>query len=202
MNEIPKGYDSLLEIGVFLCRMCRTRAKLEIETSLAYNPIVQDGKNGKLRFYHSDSLVNYGFLPQTWEDPMLVNEQNLGCSGDNDPLDVVEIGSQRMEVGEVCEIKVLGVLAMIDEGEMDWKIIGLRKLDPMADCIDTLADLKKYPEMVHKVDEIHAWFRDYKIPDGKPPSKFGFDGVAQDRVRCVLYELLCVYTVGIGHACS
>lgn len=30
---------------------------------------------------------------------------------------------------------------------------------------------------------IREWFRDYKIPDGKPANKFGFDNKAADKVR-------------------
>lgn len=42
--------------------------------------------------------------------------------GDNDPVDVVEIGSQALAVGSVTKVKPLGVLAMIDDGELDWKV--------------------------------------------------------------------------------
>ena len=33
------------------------------------NPIKQDTKKGKLRFYPYPINWNYGLLPQTWEDP-------------------------------------------------------------------------------------------------------------------------------------
>ena len=54
-------------------------------------------------------------LPQTWENP---NEKHpeLGCFGDDDPIDVVEIGSSALEAGSVTPVKPLGVLAMIDDG--------------------------------------------------------------------------------------
>ena len=29
----------------------------------------QDTKKGKLRFYHGPIFWNYGYIPQTWEDP-------------------------------------------------------------------------------------------------------------------------------------
>ena len=53
-------------------------------------------------------------LPQTWENP---NEKHpeLGCFGDDDPIDVVEIGSSALEAGSVTPVKPLGVLAMIDD---------------------------------------------------------------------------------------
>jgi inorganic pyrophosphatase len=36
-------------------------------------------------------MFNYGAFPQTWEDPSHIS-QDTGKKGDNDPLDVVEIG--------------------------------------------------------------------------------------------------------------
>ena len=38
-------------------------------TDEKWNPIKQDTKKGKLRFYGIDPVFNYGCLPQTWEDP-------------------------------------------------------------------------------------------------------------------------------------
>ncbi len=36
--------------------------------------------------------------------------------GDNDPVDVVEIGSRTLRMGGVYRVKPLGAYAMIDEG--------------------------------------------------------------------------------------
>ena len=41
--------------------------------------------------------------------------------GDNDPVDVVEIGVKQLKSGGVYAVKPLGAYAMIDEGELDWK---------------------------------------------------------------------------------
>lgn len=35
--------------------------------------------------------------------------------------------------GEVIQVKVLGTLALIDEGETDWKVIAINVEDPEAD---------------------------------------------------------------------
>lgn len=85
------------------------------------NPIKQDVKKGKARFvsnvfpYHG-YMWNYGALPQTWEDPSHM-DPNTNCKGDNDPLDVCEIGYRVANRGEVRQVKVLGCVALIDEGE-------------------------------------------------------------------------------------
>jgi inorganic pyrophosphatase len=156
VNEIPKD----------------STAKLEVATGEPWNPIKQDVKKGKLRHYHTPSLVNYGMLPQTWENPDF--EDNItGYAGDNDPVDVCELGSRVAEVGEVYQVKILGALGMIDEGEMDWKFLGLAKDDPLADKIHDLETLEEY--MPGRVAEIVQWFKVYKIPDGKPENEFAFD---------------------------
>ena len=96
VNEIPRG----------------GRAKMEIATDELANPIKQDEKGGAPRFYHFDSTVNYGALPQTWEDPAHT-DADTGCAGDNDPIDVCEVGEQLAAVGEVYAVKLIGILAMI-----------------------------------------------------------------------------------------
>lgn len=56
------------------------------------------------------------YIWQTWEYPGHV-DPSTGCKGDNDPLDVIEIGSLVGCRGEVKKVKVLGILALIDEGQ-------------------------------------------------------------------------------------
>src|SRR5689334_15366858 len=92
-----------------------TNEKMEISTKEKLNPIKQDEKNGQLRFVknvfpHKGYIWNYGALPQTWEDPNNADE-STGCKGDNDPIDVVEIGSQIHVRGAVIQVKVVGVMA-------------------------------------------------------------------------------------------
>ena len=50
-------------------------------------------------------MFNYGMFPRTWEDPEHINP-DAGVGGDNDPLDVVEIGMKQIQTGEVCPVKV------------------------------------------------------------------------------------------------
>merc|ERR1712076_104371 len=94
-----------------------SNAKMEIATKEALNPIKQDVKKGKLRnvnncFPHHGYIWNYGALPQTWDVPNHVDE-HTHQKGDNDPLDVCEIGFKVHKQGAVIQVKVLGVLAMI-----------------------------------------------------------------------------------------
>lgn len=42
---------------------------------------------------------------------------------------------QILSSGEIVQVKVLGVLALVDEGETDWKIIAINADDPEAQKI-------------------------------------------------------------------
>ena len=118
-----------------------SNAKLEISGKLPFNPIVQDVKKGKLRFVrncfpHHGYIWNYGCFPQTWEDPTFFHPDTK-AKGDNDPLDVIEIGELVGYTGQVKQVKALGVMALLDEGETDWKVIVIDINDPLAPKVNS-----------------------------------------------------------------
>ncbi|KAL4425349.1 hypothetical protein ABPG75_009365 [Micractinium tetrahymenae] len=163
----------------FVCEIPKeSAAKMEVATDETSTPIKQDTKKGKLRFYPYNINWNYGLLPQTWEDPAHKNTE-CDAAGDNDPVDVVEIGSQACEMGGVYKVKPLGVYAMIDDGELDWKVIAIREDDPLATKLNDVEDVER--ELPGELQKVLEWFRDYKIPDGKPANKFGFDNKCMNK---------------------
>ncbi|XP_021929970.1 inorganic pyrophosphatase isoform X2 [Zootermopsis nevadensis] len=184
LHDIPifadaskKTYNMVVEIPRW------TNAKMEINLKEVLNPIKQDVKKGKLRFVancfpHHGYIWNYGAIPQTWENPEVLDE-STGCKGDNDPIDILEIGFRVAKRGEVLQVKVLGTVALIDEGETDWKIIAIDVNDPLADELKDISDVEKhFPGLLKATVE---WFKIYKIPDGKPENQFAFNGEAKSR---------------------
>lgn len=160
-----------------------TNAKMEIDTGAKLNPIKQDTKKGKLRYVancypHRGYIWNYGYIPQTWEDPTH-KDANTQCNGDNDPIDVCEIGELVQSQGAVVQVKVLGVLAMVDDGETDWKVIVINTEDPMADKLNNIEDVRKYKPGF--LEATHNWFKIYKVPDGKKYNTFAFNGEFKDK---------------------
>ena len=141
-----------------------TNAKMEISKSELLNPIVQDVKKGKMRFVsnvfpHKGYIWNYGAFPQTWEDPK-IEHPGTCAKGDDDPLDVCDISSLVVPQGSVIQVKALGILAMIDEGETDWKVIAINTQDPLAQHMKDIADVEKFkPGLLHATLE---WFKYYK----------------------------------------
>jgi inorganic pyrophosphatase len=114
LHDIPLHADSgdaASPVFNFVCEIPRYRnAKLEICLKERFNPIKQDIKRGKLRFVHNvlpfqGYLFNYGAFPQTWESPSFKHPET-NCFGDNDPLDVCEIGQATAQVGDIMQVKV------------------------------------------------------------------------------------------------
>jgi len=160
-----------------------TNAKMEICLAEPLNPIKQDVKKGNLRFVcnsfpHHGYIWNYGALPQTWENPNVLDTAT-GYKGDNDPIDVCEIGYRVAKRGDVVQVKVLGIMALIDEGETDWKVLAIDVNDPLAEKLNDVKDIER--EMPGFIQATVEWFRIYKIPDGKPENQFAFNGEARDR---------------------
>lgn len=162
VNEIPK----------------LTHAKFEISKDDSFNPIKQDQKKGKMRFVNNifptcGYPFNYGAIPQTWEDPTK-KDAECGEVGDNDPIDVIDIGRKRKKIGEVYLARVLGCLALLDDNETDWKIVVIDKDDPLCEELNSLELVEKhFPNLLSFALN---WFKNYKVPTGKAPNNFAFNG--------------------------
>ena len=98
---------------------------------------------------------NYGAIPGT------ALPKELG--GDGDPLDVIILG-QAVPRGEIVDVRVIGVLKMLDGGEQDDKLIAvLTKASPFSH-IESITQLdREFPGVSEIVD---IWFANYKGPDG------------------------------------
>lgn len=190
-HDIPL-YDfgisaSEAKIFNFVCEIPKwTRAKFEITTTEVYNPIKQDVKNGNLRYYKwGDMMFNYGAFPQTWEDPNHI-PSDTGKPGDNDPVDVIEIGTKQLPVGSVTRVKILGVLPLLDSGETDWKVLSINIKDPLAGQLHDVHDIDTL--MPNAINVIRNWLRDYK---GKDHNKYALGGECKNNEYATGIVLEC-----------
>ena len=93
--------------------------------------------------------INYGFIPQT-----------LGQDGD--PLDILVFCSQSIQSLCLVEAKVIGNMQMIDQGQMDDKIIAVAAKDPSVNHITSVDELPP-----HFVAELRNYFEQYKVLENK-----------------------------------
>ena len=90
-----------------------------------------------------------------------------------------EIGELVAKTGDVKQVKVLGVMALLDEEETDWKVIVIDVNDPLASKLNDIEDVERHlPGLLRATNE---WFRIYKIPDGKPENQFAFSGECKNK---------------------
>ncbi|KAL2830849.1 inorganic pyrophosphatase [Aspergillus cavernicola] len=142
--------------------------KIEIRRQEPLNPIFHDDRNGQPRyvesvFPHKSYPFLYGSIPQTWESPNL-DHDFTGEPGDNDPMDLFDIGQDLGYTGQVKQVKILGAIAPNDGGETDWKVLGIDVNDPIASLVDNFSDVEKYrPGLIQSYFD---WFTYYKVARG------------------------------------
>jgi inorganic pyrophosphatase len=92
---------------------------------------------------------------------------------------VCEIGELVGYPGQIKQVKVLGIMALLDEEETDWKVIVIDVNDPLAPKLNDIEDVERHlPGLLRATNE---WFRIYKIPDGKPENQFAFSGECKNK---------------------
>lgn len=178
-HDIPL-YSKKKNIYNFICEIPKwTRKKFEINTNKKYNPIKQDIKNNKLREYSwGDVYFNYGCFPQTWEDPNHKSKK-INIPGDNDPLDAIEIGVKSLSIGSITPVKIIAGIPLIDDDEIDWKIITIATDDPLSKKIYNINSLNK--TLPGFLDAIVNWFKLYKKPDTNKENKFALNNKIIDQ---------------------
>ncbi|MFK0164468.1 inorganic diphosphatase [Rhizobium sp. NPDC090279] len=91
--------------------------------------------------------------------------------GDGDPLDAIVYTREPIVPGAIVRVRAIGVLKMIDGGEVDNKIVAVptTKIDPTYDSIKEISDLPKLEQ-----DRLQAFFRVYKqLPDARKVVEVG-----------------------------
>ena len=97
------------------------------------------------------------------------NNNNNDLIGDNDPVDVIEVGGGALAMGQVVEVKIIGGFELVDEGELDYKIIALRTDYIHIERINSLSDLEHYQPQISQ--NLMKWFINYKLSEGKGKNK-------------------------------
>ena len=131
-EKIPSVVNSIIEIS----KGSKGKYELDKESGLL--------KLDRVLFSAVHYPANYGFIPKTYCD-------------DKDPLDILVICSIDVVPLSIIESQIIGVMHMIDNNEVDDKIISVAKNDMSVNYIN---DIKELPP--HTVVELKRFFEDYK----------------------------------------
>jgi len=127
---------------------------------------------------------DYGFIPSTLGD-------------DGDPLDVLVLVDTPSFPGCVQEVRPIGVLEMIDQGQGDEKILCVGEGNPRYNDVNEYSDI--YP---HILKEITHFFSIYKDLEGKNVEVKGWKGAAAAKlvIRKAQQQYIDNKTTPIIHA--
>ena len=134
---------------------------------------IENGRHRKINYLGYPS--NYGMIPRT----QLPKE--LG--GDGDPLDVLILG-EPIPRGSVVQVKLIGVMNMLDDGERDDKLIAVLTDKTIFSNIDNIEEFDRlFPGSLLI---IRTWFANYK--GGNRISFIGFG--EKDIAEKILFDAI------------
>ena len=102
--------------------------------------------------------ANYGFIPRTYAD-------------DDDPLDVLVLCSEPIVPRVLVRCYPIGVISMVDQKEVDDKIIAIPFEDPTYNSYRSIEALPN-----HIFQEMQHFFSVYKELEGKPAAVSSISG--------------------------
>jgi len=106
---------------------------------------------------------DYGFVPRT-------------LALDADPLDVLILVSEPTFSGCLVVARPIGILKMVDGGEIDDKVLAVPVGEP------EYADVHNYTQIfTHQLRKIQHFFETYKLLEGKETSTNGWQDAAEAR---------------------
>ncbi|MGB1217183.1 MAG: inorganic diphosphatase [Saprospiraceae bacterium] len=142
-HKVPVGENAPEIVNTLIEIPKNTKAKYELDKDTGLLKLD--------RVIYSSMMypANYGFIPQTYCD-------------DGDPLDVLVLTQVTCVPLCLVSAKVIGVMHMIDGGEMDDKIIAVAENDM---SVKHLNDISELPS--HFFKELKNFFETYKKLENK-----------------------------------
>jgi len=137
-KDIPSGDDPPLILNAVIEVISGSRDKYEYKPE--WEAFILD------RIIPSSVIfpVEYGFVPQTWSD-------------DKDPLDIMVLSYEPLEVGCIVKVRVIGALILEDEHGEDPKILSVLVNDARFTGYNDIKDVHK-----HRLKEIQEFYETYK----------------------------------------
>lgn len=112
----------------------------------------------RMLFTSTQYPTEYGFVPNSLAE-------------DGDPADIMALTGEPTFTGCIIEVRIIGILKMIDDGIKDYKVLAVPVRDPHYSHIKTLGDVP-----IDRLNEIEHFFRVYKQLETKKVIVLGWEG--------------------------
>jgi len=133
---------TLKEVNAFIEIPKGSRNKYELDKETGFI------KLSRVLFSPFHYPLNYGFIPRT-------------LAKDNDPLDCMVLGDE-LHPETIVAVRVIGLLKINDEGQVDDKILAVPVHDPRFDEYRSIRHVPK-----HLLKEVQHFFTHYKDLESK-----------------------------------
>ena len=138
-NDRIKSNDFIVCIEI--SKGSKKKYELDKETGLIYLD--------RVLYTSTHYPANYGFIPRTY-------------AGDRDPLDVLVLCQEIIDPLVLVRCKPIGVIKMVDNDDVDEKVIAVPFYDPSYNGYNNISELPS-----HVFEEITHFFTVYKQLEGK-----------------------------------
>lgn len=155
LHDIPAGTKEEMNMIVEIQSGSMNKYEVDKDTGLL--------KLDRANYGAAAYPVEYGFIPQTLAD-------------DGDALDVLLFASFPIHPGTLVEVRPVGFMEMIDDGENDHKVIGVPVNDRRWEDVKDIGDINQ-----HTLRSIQDFFENLKNLKGKQVTITinGFKGKAE-----------------------
>ena len=156
----PENFMAVIEIPAG----CKNKYEMDKDTGLL--------RLDRVLYTSTHYPANYGFIPRTYAE-------------DQDPLDVLVLCQESIVPMTLVECYPIGVLKMIDDDQLDEKIIAVPFNDPAYSCYKDISELPN-----HIFEEISHFFKVYKSLEGKSTVVNEVSGAEEAReiiTKCIAF---------------
>ncbi len=136
-SNVPEEVNAVIEVPM--------GSKIKYELDKKSGLIIVD----RILFSSVHYPANYGFIPQTYSE-------------DHDPLDILVLGQMPVHPLSIMRAKPIGLMKMLDQGEVDDKVIAVHANDPEFNHYESVNELPS-----HRLEEVKRFFEDYKALENK-----------------------------------
>lgn len=133
---------------------CPRKSRNKIE----WDDKVNGFRFSRMLFTSTQYPAEYGFIPHSLAE-------------DGDPADIMALTGEPTFTGCIIEVRVIGILKMIDGGTKDYKMLAVPVRDPHYSHIKSLKDVP-----IDRLNEIEHFFKVYKNLEAKSVLVRGWEG--------------------------